>query len=97
MASVEATIAALNAFLPADDGKDIARLYEIFEGFGSLAGRERAIGPIFELLERFPDADFGSPGPLVHELEAMDGYQVFLRESIRRRPTATTVWMVIAF
>jgi hypothetical protein len=94
MASVEATIDALNAFVPADDGKDVTRLYEMLEGFGSLAGRERAVAPIFGLLERFPDADLGSPGPLVHELEAIDGYQPFLRESLRRRPTATTVWMV---
>lgn len=96
MASVEATVTALKAFVPADDGKDVARLYETFEGFDKLSGRERAIPFIFELLERFPDADFGAPGPLVHELEAMDGYQLFLRESLRRQPTAVAVSMVNA-
>ena len=68
MGSVDATIAALNAFVPADDGKDVIRLSEIFADFADRAGRERAIRPIFDLLQRFPDSDLGSPGPLVHEL-----------------------------
>lgn len=94
MTALEATIAALNAFVPADDGKDVARLYEIFDGVEKVKGRERAMRPMFEFLERFPDADVGTPGPLVHELEAIDGYQSLLRESLHRRPTPTTVHMV---
>jgi hypothetical protein len=30
----------------------------------------------------------------VHELEAIAGYQPALRESLRRKPTPTTVWMI---
>lgn len=94
-ARIDATIAALGAFVPTeDDASNVARLYEILEGFGSLAVRERAVRPMFELVERFPLADLGSPGPLVHELEAIEGYRSFLCESLHRRPTALTVWMV---
>jgi hypothetical protein len=49
---------------------------------------------MFGLLERFPDAEFGSPGPLVHELEAIPGYLPLLRDSVRRQPTYHTVWMI---
>ena len=49
---------------------------------------------MFCLLERFPDAEFGSPGPLVHELEAIPGYLPLLRDSVRRQPTHLTVWMI---
>ena len=94
MGTAEATIDALRASVPADDGKDVARLYEILEGFDSLPGRDRAIQSMFELMERFPDADLGAPGPLVHEIEAIDGYQASLRQSLRRRPTDLTLWMV---
>jgi hypothetical protein len=92
--SVDATIAALKAFVPTGDGKDVAGLYEILEGFGSLPGRDRAIRAMFQLMERFPDADLGAPGPLVHEIEAIDGYQLLLRESLHRRPTEHTLGMV---
>jgi hypothetical protein len=49
---------------------------------------------MFDLLERFPDAEFGSPGPLIHEREAIPGYLPLLRESVRRRPMHLTVWMI---
>ena len=82
-------IAALNTFEPArDDTDNLYRLYQLFEGFSSLPDRDRAAPAMFGLLERFPDAEFGSPGPLVHELEAL------LRDSVRRQPTFLTVWMI---
>lgn len=49
---------------------------------------------MFGLLERFPAEDFGAPGPLVGALEEMPGYEELLRESVARKPTQHTVWMV---
>jgi hypothetical protein len=46
------------------------------------------------LLERNSEADLGSPGPVVHALEAIPGYEPFLLESLRRIPTYYTVWMI---
>jgi hypothetical protein len=92
---VAVVIAALNSFEPSrDDTDNLYRLYQLFEGFGCLPDRHRAAPAVFGLLERFPDAEFGSPGPLVHELEAIPGYLPLLRGSLRRQPTYYTVWMV---
>jgi hypothetical protein len=93
-------ITALDTFEPTDyDVKNELRLDEIFADFRALPDRARAMPAIFSLLERFPDAEFGSPGTLVHELEAIAGYERLLyerllRDSLRRQPTFRTVWMV---
>lgn len=88
-------IAALNTFEPGhDDTDNLCRLYEIFSDFRSLPQRGRAMPAMFFLLERFPDAEFGVPGPLVHELEAIPDYLPLLRDSVRRQPTSYTVWMI---
>ncbi len=56
---------------------------------------ERAIRTLFAVIESMPDTDMGHPGPLVHALEKMRGhYEHQLVESIKRRPTFLTVWMV---
>ncbi|WP_334484472.1 hypothetical protein [Bradyrhizobium algeriense] len=90
---ITTVIVALNSFEPSPDDTDI-RLYQLFEGFRSLPGRDRVAPAMFSLLERFPDAEFGSPGPLVHELEAIPGYLPLLRDSVHRQPTHLTVWMI---
>jgi hypothetical protein len=93
--SINTVIRALEDFVPNDDDPDdIARIYQIFDGFENLPFREQAADAIFGLIERFPDADFGAPGPLVHELEATPGYEPHLVRSLRRKPTALTVWML---
>ena len=88
-------IAALNTFEAGRaDTDNLYRLYQIFDGFSSLPDRYRAAPAMFALLERFPDAEFGLPGPLVHELEAIPDYLPLLRDSLRRQPTSYTAWMV---
>lgn len=49
---------------------------------------------MFRTMERLDESDLGSPGPLVHTLEACAGYEPFLVESLRRKPTQLSVWMV---
>jgi len=44
-------------------------------------------------MERLDEADLGSPGPLVHTLEAWSGYRPLLAESSHRKPSPLTVWM----
>lgn len=55
---------------------------------------EKAIPELFGVMERLPDADLGSPGPLVHTLEALPGYERELVHSIHRSPSLLSVWMV---
>ena len=93
--TVQAVIEALSSFEAAhDETENFRRLYQILEGFDSLPNRELAMPAMFSLMERFPEALFGSPGPLVHELEAIPGYQPLLQQSLARQPTDLTVWMV---
>jgi hypothetical protein len=55
-----------------------------------------AVEPILRLMEDHTDVDFGMPGPLVHFVERFfgRGYEDRLLESLRRRPTRHTVWML---
>jgi len=62
--------------------------------FSRFLGVNELCPAMFFLLERFPDAEFGSPGPLVHELEAISGYLPLLSDSVRRQPKYLTVWMI---
>ena len=48
---------------------------------------------LYSLMERLDEADLGSPGPIVHTLEARSGYHSALAESLRRKPAPLTVWM----
>jgi hypothetical protein len=45
-------------------------------------------------MERLDECELGTPGPLVHTLEAMAGYERFLGASVQRKPTPLTVWMI---
>jgi hypothetical protein len=88
-------VALLEAFEPsANEGESVSRLYEIFKGFRGLAGAEGAIPAIFGVMERYPEVELGTPGPLVHELEALPGYETPLRESLSRQPAGLSIWMV---
>lgn len=55
-----------------------------------------AVTPLLELMERPPMDDFGMPGAIVHFVERFykNGYEELLIESVKRRPTMHTVWML---
>jgi hypothetical protein len=55
-----------------------------------------AIEPILKLMEDNPKFDFGAPGALTHFVERFhkDGYEQRLIESLQRRPTEHTVFML---
>jgi hypothetical protein len=92
--SVDDLIAALRSFEPSDDESDnVHRLNEIFDGFHLLTEREEAVPEIFALIERHPGADFGTPGPLVRELERLPTWPKLLAASLRRQPTEIATWM----
>lgn len=94
--STDDVIADLRAFVPRDDGRDVGRLYDILEGFEELPDRRRAFPELFAVMERFPNSDLGTPGPLVSSIEtvAIAEFKPLLRESIERRPVHLNMWMV---
>ncbi len=47
------------------------------------------------IMERHPLDDFGMPGAMVHFIESFDPeYESFLVESVKRRPSLHTLWML---
>ena len=76
------------------DARGLERLAELTDALMSAPEPEKAIPELFSVMERLPDADLGSPGPLVHILERMHGYEGELVRSVRRQPSPLSVWMV---
>jgi|KBSMisStaDraftv2_1062788.scaffolds.fasta_scaffold413064_3 hypothetical protein len=64
------------------------------DGLAEVPERELLFPAIFRFMEQNPEAEFGSPGPIVHILEALGGYKPALLESVRRTPVPHTLWMV---
>jgi len=94
--STDTMIASLESFVAKDDGGDVATLYGIVEGFEELPDRARVVPAMFAVMERYPTADLGSPGPLVHSIERLPvpDFEPFLRSSVERQPGQLNVWMV---
>ncbi|HEX5103189.1 MAG TPA: hypothetical protein VFV87_05230 [Pirellulaceae bacterium] len=93
--SVEQLIEDIKAYQPSgNENDDLDRLYAITESYESMGGLSRAVPVIIDAFERFPEAWWGNPGPLVHLVEHCGGHVDLLIDSIRRTPTPTTVWMV---
>ena len=92
--SIADLLTDLQAFAPTGDGADnVHRLNELLAGFVALPGCERVVPELLALMERFPQADFGTPGPLVHALECQPGYPEQLAASLERQPTELGAWM----
>lgn len=70
------------------------RLYQLTDAVRHSPDPERFIPEMFAVMERLPEADLGSPGPLVHTLERLKGYEEELFRSIRRKPTELSIWMI---
>lgn len=94
--SADTMIASLDSFVASDDGSDEETLHSIVERFEALPDRLRVVSAMFAVMERHPDADLGSPGPLVHSIERVPvtAFEPFLRASVERQPGQLNVWMV---
>ena len=86
--------AELEGLAKADDF--VGRSSELVEAWSSAGAGLETIDPILRFIETHPDVDFGSPGPLVHFAERfyLYGYEEKLLQSIARKPTSLTAWMV---
>ncbi|RRR99885.1 hypothetical protein EIP75_23695 [Aquabacterium soli] len=90
---IEHVINQLQQVKPDEYGDCVDQLNHVLAGFSKLPDKELAVPAMLALIERYPDADMGSPGPLVHEMEGIFGYEGHLEESLTRAPTALTCWM----
>jgi len=71
------------------------RLYELAEELEEHPDGQAIVPAVFRLFERYPDGDFGMPGPLAHAAEKFyrNGYEDGLAASLERNPTSLTVWL----
>jgi hypothetical protein len=92
--SIDAIISGLDRFDPDDINSNTEdRLCRLLKGFDGLADRKRSLPSMFALLEKYPEAYWGAPGPLVRAIEGIPGYEPELRKSLLRFPTPSTLWL----
>jgi len=90
---VAEALAGLNAYVP-NGTNNYEFFYEFTDWVEALGNPVDIVEPIFRYIEKYPDADYGAPGPLVHLLESGKAYEAELAASIARHPTGTAVLMV---
>jgi hypothetical protein len=76
------------------DARGRERLRELTDALMIVPEPDKAIPELFGVMERLSATDLGSPGPLVHTLERLHGYEGELVRSVRRQPSLLSVWMV---
>jgi hypothetical protein len=79
-------------FEPDPMGMD--QLEQLARDIRTLARPVEAIPALLAVVERLRDTDLGSPGPIVHTIEAIGGYHDLLAESVARQPTPLSLWMI---
>lgn len=69
---------------------------ELTETWSAIDVGSQSVEPILRFMEKHPNLDYGMPGPLVHFMEDFyrKGYEEKLVESVGRKPTMMTVWML---
>ena len=93
--TVEDMIAALDEFEPSEDSADNDERLQIWvDRWEETPDKEAAIYAMMNLLERYPEiTTLGEPGPLVHAIEQIPGYEEALMASLQQAPSYYGVWM----
>lgn len=84
----------LEAIASADDV--VGFTAELTETWSAANVGLESVEPVLRFMEEHSELDYGMPGPLVHFIEefSVKGYEERLIESVGRRPTPQTVWML---
>ena len=90
---IEELLKEIEAMIGSDDFEyEMRDRMELIKAEG--AGIETVV-PLLQIMERHPLADFGLPGAMAHFIETFyPDYEPYLIESLKRRPTLHTVWML---
>jgi hypothetical protein len=95
--AIDDLVAEFSAFDASDDEyANTDGLEELVARWRKIAAKERpkAVPAVFGIFESHPgNAEMGAPGPLVHALETMAGYEEELVASLRRAPSYYGLWM----
>jgi len=92
--SIKEIIDHLDRIASADNFSE--RSAEIVDSWSYSGVGLEVVEPVLRFMEENAEIDFGAPGPLVHFLERFykNGYEEKLLESLKRKPTSMTVWML---
>ena len=74
------------------EGNYLSALSQLTDELLTTNNPELGLDAMFSLLERYPDEEIGSPGPLIHAIEKCKGDEIKLCASIRRRPSTLAIW-----
>jgi hypothetical protein len=95
---VEQIIADFDAFTPTDEVdfnyQGRLKLDTLCQELLVTPEPGQGVRAILGIMERFTDSDLGTPGPLVHTLEQIPGYETALVESVQRQPGSLSVEMI---
>ena len=88
-------LAQLDSITDAETPEQLARLEKVLAGLSPGDCEESDFKALLAVLERFPLSDgFESFWSIVHFLEACEGYEPLLVESVRRQPAELTLTML---
>jgi len=72
----------------------LKRLRDLTDAVLATGRPEEALEAMLGILERYPEEELGSPGPLVRAIEKCRGYQESLLQSLEKQPGTLTLWML---
>lgn len=88
--SISEIIADLDDF--SIEGDYLASLSKLTDEILRNPEKDKALESMLALLERNPDEEIGSPGPLIYAIEKCKGFEEALCRSVKRRPSTLTIW-----
>jgi hypothetical protein len=91
--TVEQFIKNLQEFVPHENDNSLD-LDKLLEGLEELENDVSVSSAMFELMEKYPEADFVAPGVLVHTIEDISGYEEGLIRSVKNVPMYLNVLMI---
>lgn len=74
------------------EGDYLAALSKLTDEVLASGKKEEALDAMISLLEKNPDEEIGSPGPLIHAIEKCQGFEEKLCQSVKRRPSTLAIW-----
>lgn len=91
-------IKTLNDFVPSEyESENVDFLYNLTDKMESFDNKQIFLEPILTFLEKHPDREFGTPGPLVSFIEIWcNNYENSLTDSIDRQPVTSNIDMLKA-
>jgi hypothetical protein len=94
--TIDDLVSEIDAFEPTDDSMDNEERLQIWvDRWTEAENKESAIPSMLRLFERYPEtAMLGEPGPMVHAIEQVPGYEQWLAASLENSPSYYGVWMV---